>query len=371
MAMGDNFRRLALGSGAAATIIGLGVALLSASSPVDSRPLPPLAAPVAGPDLSVLSYNVKGLPWPLAINREGDLERIGERLAGYRRAGRQPAIVVLQEAFTDSAKRIGAIAGYRHVVAGPGRDALPGASSDMAHRDFVAAGSPLTGEGIGKQTDSGLMILSDYPVLAVRRAPFPAHACAGFDCLANKGMVMALVAVPGLARPVAIVTTHLNARSASGVDLGRAFQAYRWQIETLDGFVREARALGAPVILAGDLNVGKSPPRRALMQSYAARWSGGEGERGSLDRCFAEGRACRIGPRDDARQALTHNKDWQIAIAGGGVALRPRSVEVPFGREPGGGMLSDHVGYVVHYRIDGASPPQRFAGRSSAVALKS
>lgn len=129
----------------------------------------------------------------------------------------------------------------------------------------------------------------------------------------------------------------------------RANLAYRWQIETLDGFVHDARALGVPVIVAGDLNVGKSAPRRALMEDYAARWSGRRaGERGMLAACLAS-RACRVTRPDDAHRALRHNKDWQIAIPGRDVALRPSGVDVPFGRESDGRMLSDHAGYVVHY----------------------
>jgi endonuclease/exonuclease/phosphatase family metal-dependent hydrolase len=350
MTIRDHGRRLLLAAGMLG-VLGIGMAMLSASPPTRFQPLPEAARTRGPSDLAVLTYNVKGLPWPVAINRAGDLQRIGERLAAYRRSGRQPAIVVLQEAFTADAKRIAVIAGYAHVVTGPSRDEAPAAPGDPAQRAFVRAGSVLAGEGIGKQLDSGLMILSDYPVLAVRRVPFPAHACAGFDCLANKGMVMALVRPPGADRPVAVIATHLNARTASGANLARAFQAWRWQVEALDGLIRSARAMQLPAIVAGDLNVGKSPARRALIQHYAARWSDSTGDdRGTLDACLAAPHTCWAEPVDDARRALRHNKDWQIAVPGGGAALRPAGVEIPFGREGDGGMLSDHIGYVVHYR---------------------
>jgi endonuclease/exonuclease/phosphatase family metal-dependent hydrolase len=356
MAMLIHGRRLALAIGAACIAMALGAAVPSSTHPAQFRPGPSGAGPDDRSGLSVMTYNVKGLPWPLALGREADLARIGERLAAYRRAGRQPAVVVLQEAFTDSAKRIGRAAGYRYVAAGPERDEVTAARRDPSHQAFLRAGSMLAGEGIGKQTDSGLLILSDHPILGVKRVAFPAHACAGFDCLANKGMVMALVRVPGMDRPVAIITAHLNARKASGVAIDRANQAYRWQVETLDGFIREARVLGVPVILAGDLNVGRTAPRRELMRSYAARWIGGpDGDRGALDACVTGAVECDVARPDDARRALRHNKDWQLAIPGGGVALRPHGVDVPFGREPGGQMLSDHAGYVVRYRVAAAT----------------
>ena len=49
------------------------------------------------------------------------------------------------------------------------------------------------GERSGKVAGSGLQILSDYPIVAIRRQAFPEAACAGYDCLANKGIVMALL----------------------------------------------------------------------------------------------------------------------------------------------------------------------------------
>src|SRR6478735_10191093 len=58
--------------------------------------------------LSILTYNVHGLPWPIASNRSKSLRRIADRLAALRRMGLQPSIVVLQEAFTTDAKDIGA-----------------------------------------------------------------------------------------------------------------------------------------------------------------------------------------------------------------------------------------------------------------------
>ncbi len=72
------------------------------------------------------------------------------------------------------------------------RSSLPATGAD---RRFAAAASWFKGERSGKLLGSGLQLLSDYPILAVRRAPFPAYACAGYDCLANKGILMALVAV--------------------------------------------------------------------------------------------------------------------------------------------------------------------------------
>ena len=50
-------------------------------------------------ELSVLTYNVRGLPWPLALGRADALKDIGAELARMRREGRQPDVVLIQEGF--------------------------------------------------------------------------------------------------------------------------------------------------------------------------------------------------------------------------------------------------------------------------------
>ncbi|WP_173204296.1 hypothetical protein [Sphingopyxis sp. BSNA05] len=56
--------------------------------------------------ISVMSYNIKGLPWPIAAGRSAALGKIGERLAKLRAMGTAPTIVVLQEGFIDAAAAI-------------------------------------------------------------------------------------------------------------------------------------------------------------------------------------------------------------------------------------------------------------------------
>lgn len=74
-------------------------ALLAASSPSASLPsasapgdLRRASLPAASADLplSIMTYNVMGLPWPVAFGRDEALGRIADRLAGLRAEGINP-----------------------------------------------------------------------------------------------------------------------------------------------------------------------------------------------------------------------------------------------------------------------------------------
>lgn len=328
-----------------ALVLVLGVLLLLLATRGAAREQPGLAypAPRADGGLSVMTYNVEGLPWPARFGRSGSLARIAERLAAMRADGTQPRIVLLQEAFSDDAKAIRLTSGHRYAAFGPSID-LAGAAPSSADRRFAADASFLKGERSGKLLDSGLVILSDYPILSVRRAAFPAAACAGFDCLANKGMVMAIVAVPGQPGPIAVVNLHLNSKRASGVAIDRADAAFRRQVDALDRFLAANHVPGMPMIVAGDFNIGRSTKRRAMVMEVLARHHGAL-PRDVLSACAA---SCRDGLSGDAIAAHRRAKDWQFLIPGPAGDLTVRRIATPFGREPDGSMLSDHVGYTAY-----------------------
>jgi endonuclease/exonuclease/phosphatase family metal-dependent hydrolase len=304
----------------------------------------------AAPDLSVMTYNVEGLPWPARWDRDASVAIIGRNLATLRSIGRQPHVVALQEAFTDQAKRIGVQAGYRYVALGPSRED-PGSPAVTARdRSFERDASLLKGERSGKLVDSGLVILSDYPILAVRRLPFPDYACAGFDCLANKGMVMALIRVPGYSEPVAIVDVHFNSRHASGVASARSDYAFMRQVDAMASFLKLNAPLHLPLIVAGDFNVGTATNRERYFQRQARSWARGRPDTfREMVRGFAGGlyRGRLLNPADAA--SLAHEKDLQFAVSGGQMSLHATAAAIPFGWEQRHESLSDHVGYITYY----------------------
>ncbi len=317
----------------------LAMLLLGASPP----PLAPKSfsrVPYAG-TLTVLTFNVKGLPWPIATGREEALRRIGERLRTLREQGAAPRIVLLQEAFTPAALAMAADAGYPYIARGPDdRQSVGG-----AHRPD--GGDWWHGETEGKFVGSGLLIASDYPIVAVRRLAFSATACAGYDCLANKGVLMIRVMPPGTDQPVDILDTHLNSRGASGVNDARSDYAYERQLEELGRFVRAVHDPEVPLIAGGDFNMGRSPRRRAALALAASRM-GADGTPLRDAMHDAGSRGARLPP--DALLSMMRAKDLQL-FSPGIEKLRPRRVDVPFGRERDGSMLSDHVGYAVEYQL--------------------
>lgn len=330
----------------AALLLTGGMTVASASPP----PRPPEAAPLAfaspaSGELTVLTYNVKGLPWPVASGRDQAMARIGERLAAMRREGRQPGVVVLQEAFTPQAKAISSAAGYAWQVQGPYARSEPG---------NPVGGSWYLGETQAAVLDSGLAVFSDYPVLAVERMAFPEGDCAGYDCLAAKGVLLVTLDVPG-AGPVTVAATHLNSRKASGAPFARANAAYSRQVAFLGAALRARRQAPGPLIFAGDFNRGDRPSRIAALD--AALDPSAE----ALERLADAGRLDGA-QRGDFSTIRRRGRDMQFASDGRMLRVEPIAAHVPFGTESDGTMLSDHLGYVVSYRLTPrASRPLRFA----------
>lgn len=321
---------------AASAFSVLVVGNLAAASPMMPRSV---AAPAVAGGLTVMTYNVAGLPFPVKLNRTAALQQIGLRLSGLRREGRQPHVVLLQEAFTPEAKAIADLAGYRYAVAGPeAGDAIKGAAMPGEYR---AAANWRKGEAIGKWVDSGLLVLSDYPIVGSTRMAFAEDACAGFDCLAAKGVLLTWIKVPGQAHPIAIADTHLNSRRSTGVADTRSNAAFAAQFDQARRFVSARVGARTSVVFGGDFNIGHDPQRLAHV---------GPGPlAGAVEATAA---VARTGDANtDVQAVIARAKDKQYFRAGAGKALRIMSLDVPFGIADGGYGLSDHLGYVVTYAL--------------------
>ncbi|WP_098104359.1 endonuclease/exonuclease/phosphatase family protein [Novosphingobium sp. PC22D] len=299
-------------------------------------------APRASGEFDVLTYNVKGMPWPLAQGRPAALGAIAGRLARMRAERRQPQVVLLQEAFTPEAKAIGRLAGYRYVVEGAYVRGAPG-DGEMAGRSWRL------GETVPAMLDSGLIVLSDYPVRRVSRAAFPAAACAGYDCLAAKGVLVVELELPG-GRTLAVATTHFNSRGASAAPRSRTADAYARQSRFLADYLARVRESGMPLVLAGDFNRGDRPARIAMLSRALGTLGGHDAPRDALTQSVANDASGHVRSRD-AAWIRKRGRDLQYALDGETLKVRPVGVQIPFGTEPDGTMLSDHMGYTVRYRI--------------------
>ena len=300
--------------------------------------------PQNGGGLSVMTYNVKGLPWPAAWGRGPALAAIGNRLADMRQRNTQPQVVLLQEAFSDDAKAIARQAGYRHIAIGPQQ--APAADAAPLGESFAAAARWDRGERSESLVDSGLVILSDYPIVQSRNFAFPQGACAGFDCLAAKGVMIAWIAVPDAPQPIAIVNTHLNSRRATHVASERADQAYVWQVDATRRFVSENIDHDTPVIFGGDFNGGEAPRRLSAL----ARPMLDASEQDGLSTALTL-RGTPDSTRDEVIHILERNKDRLLSRNGSGISLAPRHVAVPFGSRSPTAPLSDHAGFAIVYAM--------------------
>jgi endonuclease/exonuclease/phosphatase family metal-dependent hydrolase len=300
--------------------------------------------PMQSVELSVMTYNVEGLPWPIRFGRGSKLKAIGQQLAALREKGQQPDVVLLQEGFREEVRDLVEVSGYAHVARGPRkkqRDANPFKKDDRPRYKRVKYRRK--GEGWGKWGSSGLWVLSDHPINWVKSHAY--RYCAGLDCLANKGVMLVSLDVPGLPTPVEIADTHLNSKGASGVPRDRNRMAHHLQVEELGRFMETDRTPGAPLIVGGDFNIMHAPDRYDyVMQRYPFEVVS--------QVCFEEPQSCDAKISADGDAPWLDTQDLIGFKQGDKVAIRPIQVEARFdGSATGGPVLSDHDAYEVTFRL--------------------
>ena len=344
--------------------IGMAPLLLSAcATPAPYRELscdsvsaPALAAPDAqriSTTLSVLTYNIEGLGWPARSGRGPHLQQIGAHLAAMRKAGDAPDIVLFQEMFSGSAKQAVADTGYPAIASGPRRttraqgstkEALPGRS----HIKRGEVGLHFSG--------SGLAVASRYPIIAVKKRAYGRKSCAGFDCLSNKGVMLARIAIPGVPTPIDIYDTHMNSRGASRAPAPRNLAAHERQALEASAFIDATHDDAYPLIFGGDFNMRHSEPRWENFSRYQ-----------SLDLvhrvCVDPASGCDVRMSWDGDEPWMDTQDLQFFWPGDVVSIRPIRVEAMFDGGPSGPELSDHDGFLVTYEL---SWPRAMAGRPGA-----
>lgn len=189
-------------------------------------------------DVSVLTYNIHGLPsWIAGDDPPARIPQILEIARPYD-------VVLLQE--------------------------------DFAHHDVVVAKSPFAHLVRGNAAwiaaplfqGAGLTILSRFATTESAREAY--GTCNGWvsaanDCFGHKGFVMTRLALPdGVSFDA--WNTHLDAGDA---DADRAVRAR--QLDRLAAAI-ETKSAGRAVVVGGDFNLHwDEPPDRALLEGFAAR----------------------------------------------------------------------------------------------------
>lgn len=293
--------------------------------------------------LSVLIYNVEGLPWPARKGRKASLRRIGETLQAMRENGTGPDVVMLQEAFTPAARDILAQAGYANIVSGPGRRTRRNAEATAIDPAFKKARRRKKGERFGRLLNSGLYIASDLPLTVLAAEPFSRRACAGFDCLANKGALAASLQVPGMPQSVVLFTTHLNSQGAAKVSLERSRKAHAYQIAENAMLMDQVRDPAAPLVLGGDFNMRDDPERfeafaRAKPYTIVHEF------------CINAPEVCNVRVSFDGDAPWMDTQDLQVFDQGRNVRITPVEIQAMFDGLKGE-RLSDHDGLLVTYEL--------------------
>lgn len=330
---------------AAALLAGCATLPQSKSPPCETVAAPPITLSADGRTasvrLDVLTYNIEGLGWPARRGRAAELAEIGRRLADLRASGKGPDVILFQEVFSRPAVAAVDATGYPAVAAGPGR---------RHRRDLPAAGAPpgrrawMRGELGLKLASSGLAIASRYPILEQEGEPFGRRGCAGLDCLSNKGVLFASLAIPGAPAAVDVFNTHLNSRKASRAPRKRTLAAHAIQTVELSAYLAARRDRDNPRILGGDFNMRGSEARfeffdDLLPLTLVHRY------------CVEKPDLCQAKPSGDGDAPWMDTQDLQLFGDGRRMQVRPVSVESLFDGRPDSPTLSDHDALRVIYEL--------------------
>ncbi len=302
-------------------------------------------------EIDVLTYNIEGLPFPARNNRGPDLREIARRLAEFRASGEGPDIILFQEVFSKDAARTVVDSGYRSIATGPRTRTQqdPNTEGALPGRRNIFRGE------IGRTfTSAGLAIATDYPIMGAGYIPYARQSCAGFDCLSNKGILFAEVAIPGVPGLVDVYTTHMQSQGSSRVIVERHAEAHRRQMNELASYVRSTSPLTDPLLIGGDFNMRNSDVRHYTFDRVtadAASSNTAASPVGNVHRYCSEHRDTCDVRQDWGEDQWFRVQNLHLFQSGSVVKVRPIRVEGMFDGGPSGPVLSDHNGFRVVYEL--------------------
>lgn len=292
--------------------------------------------------LRVLTYNIEGLGFPARRGRGAQLRQIGAKLSEMRESGAGPDIVLFQEMFSGDAKAAVASSGYPAVASGPGRTTR---GPRTASEPLPGKANPRRGEIGIHFAGSGLAIASRYPIVVTDMLAYGTQACAGIDCLANKGIMHARIVIPGVPTPIDVYDTHMNSRGASKSPEPRNRAAHDRQALEASQFIDSTHDDTFPLVFGGDFNMRHSEPRWENFSRYQSL--------NLVHRVCADAASgCEVLMSWDGDAPWMDTQDLQFFWDGSRVSIRPIRVEAVFDGSPASPQLSDHDGFLVTYRLE-------------------
>lgn len=298
--------------------------------------------PRASTTFDVLTFNIEGLGWPARGKRAGSLAKINAALKHMIGRGTAPDVIMVQEMFSKAAVNAVRGLGYPNMVSGPSRTQ----SKSLTGADRMPGPYRWKKGELGLHlVGSGLSILSRYPIIETRSEPFGTRRCAGLDCLSNKGMLYARMAIPGVPGTINLFNTHLNSQGSSRVSPRRHARAHRLQVEELSAFTSAVGDPNIPTVLGGDFN----------MKGFAIRFERFRNVTEPFEivqeYCTDNPLPCDVRISWDGDEPWMDTQDLQLFERGSAVDVRPVRVEAIFDGSEGSPRLSDHDGFRVTYKV--------------------
>lgn len=295
-------------------------------------------------ELSVVTYNVAALPFPARRGANDAVARIRAAMVVEWAGDRRPDVLLLQEAFLPSASRLTFDVGYSHHLRGPKANSRRALKIHGPDEESLGRRQWRRGEGWPKVTNSGLALGTNLGVIAHIAEPFGRRSCAGLDCLANKGVTLTTLEIPGVPEPVMILNTHLNSRRAANVSLTRTDFAHRQQVREMIALLAREWRGRFPLIYAGDFNTRGTPFRfdykdERLPGELAHRF------------CHSNPQKCRIEISWDGDEPWRDTQDLQGYASSARVQIEPVAIAAEFDEPVGDRRLSDHDALRVTYKL--------------------
>lgn len=298
---------------------------------------------LATTEISVVTYNVAGLPFPVRSGRGSAMRRIASAMR-VQWQDKRPDVLLLQEAFIPSASRLTYSAGLHNHVRGPSAGDRRQVRVARPADERIGRRRWRKGEGGFKPINSGLALGTNFGIAAHVAEPFGRRSCAGYDCLANKGVTLTTLQLPGVPEPLMILNTHLNARGAAKVSRRRTDYAHRQQVREMVELLSREWGGRLPLIYGGDFNTRGTPFRfdykdERLPGELAHRF------------CHLHRGRCAVELSWDGDEPWRDTQDLQGYASSARVKIEPVAISADFDEPVDGERLSDHDALRVTYRL--------------------